>query len=372
MTDAKRRARGSGGLRHDEKRDLWIGTVVIDGKRRTLYGARQGEVLKKMRDAREEAPKHSGSTQLLKNYLVFWLNARKEAGLKPKTASCYSECIDRFLIPLLGDLSLTEVNALEVHDKLFGGMKAAGNSPRYQQLAHATLSTALSYAVEPLRLLPQNPVLGVKRPKSPKHEHHTWNPDEIRRFLDGTKSDRAHPIYVLGAHLGCREGELLGLHWSEVDFAAGTIEVRYNLVEEQGKILGRFEPKSETSHRTLHLTPECVSALLRHRAKLLQEGMAADPKCFPTRAGTYYLKSNFLRAFKEAARRLDLPVITFHEVRHSTATALINAGVPMEKIQRQLGHSGIAVTIGIYYHPGAEALRSVSDVAARVFGGNEK
>jgi integrase len=149
---------------------------------------------------------------------------------------------------------------------------------------------------------------------------------------------------------GLRLGELFALQWSDVDLEDGAVTVRHTLAELKG-ILRLAEPKTAKRRRRVELPDMAVAALLTHRRRMLTEGHAAVPWVFCNQHGGPLRRSHFHRQdFKPLLKRAGLPDIRFHDLRHTSATLLLSAGVHPKIVQERLGHSQISMTMDTYSH----------------------
>lgn len=376
MHMAKRRERGEGSIFFDEAKDLFVGTISLgtdpSGKRRrsTVYAKTKVELVVKLRELKAKPPEASdpGASQTLRDYLTFWLAAILTAGCKPKTHECYERAARNHITPYLGAVPVTELNAYHAH-QLFAALSKAGATAYTQRYAFRVLRSALTYAVEPLRTLPHNPMFGVKAPKHVTKIMSTWTPEQCGAFLTSTADDWYHAAYVLQIDLGIREGEMLSLYWENVDFQEQVIHVRTTLNCIRGKITGRGEPKTAASKRTIPMTPRVSSVLRHHRAILMERGLAACPWVVPTKRGGPVNPSNFLRAYGTAVEAAGLPYICPHELRHSHATILVKNGVAISDISERLGHGSKTTTLNTYVHSDLEQQRKVTEKFAEIMGG---
>jgi integrase len=161
---------------------------------------------------------------------------------------------------------------------------------------------------------------------------------------------------VLAVHTGMRQGELLGLHWEDVDLDAGTVRVRRSLSQtDEGPVL--TAPKSAKSRRRIKLSRASVEALKAHRARQnaerLKLGGAWEDRglVFPNRTGGFlspYLLTD--GPLKRPLERAGLPPIRFHDLRHTCATILLSRGVHAKLVQELLGHATISITLDTYSH----------------------
>lgn len=150
-------------------------------------------------------------------------------------------------------------------------------------------------------------------------------------------------LYLTAAMTGLRQGELLGLRWRDVDFAARKVRVVSPYVR------GEFgDPKSEGSGRSVPLAERVSTELENLRAR---SPYAADKDlvfCHPE-TGNPLDRAKLTRRFKKAIRSADVREITFHELRHTFGTRMAAAGVPLRTIQHWMGHAD-AKTTQVYAH----------------------
>jgi integrase len=221
---------------------------------------------------------------------------------------------------------------------------------------HSTLHKALSQAVSD-GLIPRN-AADVQAPRPAPEEKRPLSEGEARTFLDvaRTSSDRFEPLYVLAITTGLRRGELLGLHWDDVDMERGTLRVGRSLVRERGRHkVG--ETKTRRGRRQVNLTPRTVNVLKAHRKRQLEERMRLVETyedrglVFSTTVGTPVDPDNLVkRSFKPLLEKAGLPEIRFHDLRHTCATLLLGRSVHPKIVQELLGHATIAMTLDTYSH----------------------
>jgi integrase len=172
-----------------------------------------------------------------------------------------------------------------------------------------------------------------------------------------------------------RQGEILGLKWSDVNLETGILNVRAALQRIDKKLV-QVEPKSPTSHRPIHLPAACLASLTRHKAMQEEEQQLAGSKwkdtgyVFTTRVGTPMDARDLLRDYYRITRpktkpgeepiKPSFPPIRFHDLRHSTATILLAQGVSPKYISDLLGHSQVSFTIQTYAHVLPETQRAVA------------
>jgi integrase len=216
------------------------------------------------------------------------------------------------------------------------------------------LHKALKQAVHD-GLVPRNVTEAVKAPRQSRNEIPTLTREQVRIFLSSAKVDRLEALYLLAIHTGLRQGELLGLKWSDIDLDRETLQVRRIL--SAAKEGPRFTTPKSNQGRSVRLTTQAVQALRDHRKRQVQERLkhAAFWKdhglVFTTLVGTPLNRHNvFSRSFKPLLRRAELPDMPFHALRHSFATLMLTSGEHPKVVQEMMGHSGIRVTMDFYSH----------------------
>jgi len=168
-------------------------------------------------------------------------------------------------------------------------------------------------------------------------------------------------------HCGLRQGELLALQWEDVDLEAGTLQVRRSLSGSNDGHPVFTTPKTAKSRRQIRLTAGATEALKRHRKRQLEErlrvaGLWRDHRLvFTTEMGTPLDRHNLCqRSFKPLLKKVGLPGIRFHNLRHTCATLLLTREIHPKIVQELLGHSTIAITLDTYSH----VLPGMGDAAA--------
>jgi integrase len=176
------------------------------------------------------------------------------------------------------------------------------------------------------------------------------SPDEARVLLATARGERLEALYTVALALGLRQGESLGLHWDDVNFAAGTLRVRYALQRVDGS-LQLVEPKTSQSRRTLIMPPTVATALQAHRKRQDLERATAGDRwvetglMFTTRKGTPLDARNVTGWFKKLLTSAGLPDMRWHDLRHSCASLLLEQRVHPRVAMDVLGHSQISQTM---------------------------
>ncbi len=154
---------------------------------------------------------------------------------------------------------------------------------------------------------------------------------------------------------GLRLGEALGLTWRDVDLEAGKLVIQRSLQRQPGRGLMFVPPKTEKSRRTVHLSELTRRALLDHREGeprlrvTVGYGMDGD-LVFTSLRGGPVEPSEINHALTRELRRAGLPHIRVHDLRHTTASILLEAGTHPKIVQDLLGHGTIRLTLDTYSH----------------------
>lgn len=223
---------------------------------------------------------------------------------------------------------------------------------------HTILHRALKDAVRWGRLA-RNPADASDPPRSAQKDGQAaaWDGPTLRRFLDSSRAemDRLYPLWVVLATTGMRRGEALGLRWVDIDLDAGRMRVVQTVIQTRSSVsLG--VPKTSQGRRSVSLDPITVGVLRSHRVRMLEDRMLVGPDfgdrglVFHHPDGTWLRPNSVSDSFLRRVARYGLPRLTLHGLRHTWATLALEDGVHPRVVQERLGHSTVAITLGIYSH----------------------
>jgi integrase len=352
----KRRGNGEGSI-YQRSDGRWCATYnagyTAEGKRRrkTIFASSQEAVIDKLHKVMNEITAGTAVNPqkiTVGEFLDRWLTGSARMTVKPTTYVNYSGIIKNYIKPHLGGVPLTKLAVIHVQG-LYAAMAQANKSAETIRLAHAVLRRALKQAVR-WRLVPYNVCADVDRPRVVKTDITPLDCKQVASLLKAAADDRLGAIFTLAIATGMRLGELFGLHWSDVDFEGKTIMVRHTLTELSGQLF-LTEPKTAKGRRCINLPAIAVEALEKHRELMQAEGHADVSWVFCDTQGGPLRRSHFhARTFKPLLQAAGLPSIRFHDLRHTSATLLLSAGVHPKVVQERLGHAQISVTLDIYSH----------------------
>ena len=185
--------------------------------------------------------------------------------------------------------------------------------------------------------------------------------DDVPKFLEAAKGTPYYALFYLLLHTGLRRGEALALRWKNIDLGLASLGVSgyLSVVETVYKLDGNNvikEPKTPQSRRRIALPPSLGLVLRQHRTEqeaqrtLLGRPLSDNDFVFSHPDGALWDPSTISHAFNKVIRKAGLPHIRLHDLRHTHASLLLQAGVHPKVVQERLGHSSIRVTLDTYSH----------------------
>jgi len=359
-----KRGNGEGSISR-RKNGAWRAEYVVytaEGrKRKTVYGKTRAEVAKKLNRALADAEDglfFDDESLKVGEYLERWLESSVRGNVSPRTYTNYRLQVRRHLVPALGRIKLKDLTPFKVQG-LYRSKLDAGLSNASVRYTHTVLHRALKQAVK-WSLVPRNVAEAVDPPRVRREEITPLSPEQSRALLAAAEGDRFEALYVVALTCGLRQGEILGLKWSDVDLDARTLRVNRQVqrLRRDGSPgrLAFSEPKN-ASRRTVPLTASAVETLKRHGRRQAEERMRVgslyedEGLLFASEIGTPLDAQNVVnRSFKPLLESAGLPSIRFHDLRHTCATLLLAKGVHPKLVQALLGHASIGITMDLYSH----------------------
>ena len=315
---------------------------------RTIHGTRADAEDELQRLLAMAGKVSSGRSLTLRRFVVDqWLPYKLDQ-VRRRTYDGYESKMRLYVLPALGHVHLADLDPLIVGRWVGALKKRTDIGPRTVYHAFWVLHNALSDAQDWGRV--QRVAAGRKQaPAVESVRPDVLTPAEANAVLDLFAGDRIEPAIVLALAAGLRRSELCGLRWPDVDFKAGTVNVREGRHRVKGGLILE-KPKTTNSRRTLSLPTWALNALKPHRGFGPVVPVSPDG-----------LSSRYKRVMDGSGLRF----VKLKNLRHSSATILLARGVNIVDVSRRLGHSNVSTTDTFYLAPG----RAEDAAAAAVMDG---
>jgi integrase len=352
---ARKRGNNEGSI-FRKKNGSWRAQVSLDGRRLSYTGKTKAdcqEWIKKTLGQIDDGMTYANTQITLEEYLTGWI-ASKKSSLRQTTWKQYKMMIEKYIVPRLGG---RKIHNLRPHDiQVFYDRLLADGMGAFSVLKiHTILHGALDRAVR-LGSMPSNPTSLAIPPREPAREMQFYDENQVNQLLVTAQGHYLESILHLAVTTGMRQMELLGLKWADLDWVNQTLKVERQLARPTGEDVSFTQPKTRYGKRTVVLGSGTIQALQNHneRQNLARQKAAENwveyGLIFTTRYGTPHHPRNILRDFKLLAERAGLPIIRFHDLRHTAASLMLNHGIPVIVVSRMLGHAKPSITLDVYGH----------------------
>lgn len=402
----KTRGNNEGSIRK-RKDGNWESRATIGKKsdgtpnRVSFYGKSRQEVADKLTDALSKL--QSGSfiepnKETLGKWLDKWMAVYQEGSISPNFYARRQDLIRIHIKPAIGNIQLLKLKPADIK-KFYNDLEKNGRKPAKMKngkviplkedanpgLAtgtirhiHNILNPAMKQAVKE-GLIPKNVVADVSPPKIIKtREAKSLTKEEAKRYLDTLKKDRMYAAFVVELTTGLRRGELIGLQWSDLNQETGALKIRRQIIRlrhKDGTTSLQYAPlKTPAAYRTIILPALTLTELKAHKTRQAQEKLLAgkiynktENLIFCTSWGDKLDTRHLYRIHCKALEDANIPHTAFHNLRHSVATLLLQAGESIKTVQDLLGHADVDTTLNCYAHVLEEMKRSAADKLDSIF-----
>jgi integrase len=357
------------------------GIDPVTGKRKRIYrwarGKREAErVLTDLLKAVDSGSFADAGKLTIADYLRDTWLPHVATRVRPRTALRYRQLLEGHVISIIGSVKLAKLRPAHVQQVIDCAI-SAGLAPRTVAGVYRTLHGALAQAIR-WQLLAVNAAAAIRPPRSERPKLQAPDTAKVAKVLNAARGTRLYVPIAVAASTGLRRGELLALRWSEVALDAGSLRVTASL-QRSGAALSFLPPKTDRGRRTVGLPPATVALLRRHRKEqlerrvLLGEAWADLDLVIERGDGEPFPPDSLSRDWYRLVRRIGLPGLRLHDLRHAYATALLEAGVHPKVASEALGHSSVSFTMDTYQHlmPTMQdaATRAIEEALGTVIGG---
>lgn len=293
---------------------------------------------------------------------------------KIKTVTEYLSKFKNHIAPVLGHLQLQSIKPKHIDQfiealqqpgakKNPANKKTPSNKKQYwgdETIRHCfrLLSSILQFAYEK-ELIDENPAKRRKAPKVPKHLLPKFPPSLVDDLQAALRTELLHyRVYIMTKiFTGCRESELFGLTWDNVNFDAGTIFISQTrqYVSKVGIVISPL-PKNDSSIRSISLPSKMLGLFEEYRneqqriAKLLNKKWKPSEFVFVNEVGTPMHPATLSEWMVRFCARHKLMKLTSKDLRHLHATILGKAQIPIKNASSRMGHAKVSTTLDIYSH----------------------
>lgn len=351
----------------------WVAQYTLpSGDRKQIYCESKQEAQKALRKALNDLDQGrvvEGRDQTVKEYIEFWIDNVQRLRVRESTYHGQKAHVKKHIVPSLGRYLLRKLTTDQI-ESFYADLFREGLSPGTIKHIHAILHKAFDQALRKRKIL-TNVFDLVTPPRYSLPERKPLTFEQARQLLALVEGHWMEMLVKLALATGMRRGELLALRWDDIDFADQSLQVRHTVNRYAGRGFIESEPKTDRGRRKILLPLLILEALGVHRTQQEEQRQKAGQKwrggnlVFCNRYGSYLdpgtVRLNFLALLQAAG----LPLMHFHDLRHSSATFLLAMKINARVVQERLGHSHVNITLALYGH----VIPGMQEEAAQKIGG---
>ncbi|HCM90750.1 MULTISPECIES: site-specific integrase [Vagococcus] len=361
--------------------NVYVGRNPKTGK--NVYRKRQGFKTKKqaqialadlLKDIEENGLFNENKVMTFKDLYDMWLKQHR-LNVKPSTIATNRRFVEGHVLPHLGDMKLDDITVVYCQELVNTWYEDYKQYPYFRKVA----AQIMRYG-EAMEIMKSNPmaktILPRKKEEEKKLEYYTK--DELQHFfecLEDFGNYKNLAFFRALAFTGCRKSGILSLQWEDIDLFNKTVSIGKTLaIDEHFNIIIQT-PKTSSSVRDISLDDETIKVLSRWRSIQRQEYFQMG---FNTTSDKQYVFTNERNElyYPQVAndwlnyiiKKYNLPRITPHNFRHTHASILLQAGVPIKEVSERLGHKDIKITLEIYSHVMPEEAEKTASKFANFVG----
>jgi integrase len=336
---------------------------MVDGRRirKVVKAKRKEDVLTKLRAVQERVGRGQplpNQTTTTREWLTRWATEIVPRTVGAASADAYQRVVRLYIMPYVGTVSLARLSPEHV-DAMMRSLEERRFAPNTVANARRVLRGALAVALKRGHVA-MNAAALVAPPRRGAAVDDALDEDEVRKVLQAASGQRLEALAVLFLMVGLRPIEARALRWDDVDLDAATLTVT--------------KAKTAAGRRSVPLPQFVISALRSHRARQAEERMAARSWAdaglvFPSTIGTPMDGRKLRRWWNQLTTDAGIGRRRLYSSRHTAATTMLNADVPLVVVSKTLGHASLATTADTYARVRPEYQRTGADAMQRLFGG---
>ncbi len=280
------------------------------------------------------------------------------------------------ILPIIGNYKLSKITPYildDMYSELFKGTKVKELSYNSKYDYYKLINVMFNQAIK-WEFLSTNPNSKTQKPKKEKVERKFYDMEQSKKFIECLKNEpiKYRALLTLALDSGARRGEISALRWSDLDFDTNTLVIDNSLKVVNGEI-DEKKPKTNSSNRIIILNDTTVEVLKEYKEwqdeyiKKLGSKWQGTDRMFTDEVGKHMNPSTCYKIFCKVTDKYGLEHIRFHDLRHTSASILINSGVNFKAVSERLGHSNINITSEIYAHTFQSTKKESANAFNKIF-----
>lgn len=376
----KRRPQGDGTIRKRSD-GRWEARIIVGHKNdgspmyKSAFAKTQKSALKQLHQLIElyrDVDLTEDCRMTLGEWLDKWLDEYMIFTIRESTLDSYRALVKNQVKPFIGGKQIASLTTADMQ-KFYNKIKKEGRVREHpihgKTLAdsmvrgvHMMLHEALDTAVKE-RLIAKNPTNGTTVPKCNYPEKQILGDDQLETFLKAIKGHEYWcDFFYVEVMTGLRRGEICGLKWQDINFEENKLQVKRSVSVKKGGGVSIGETKTETGVRSILMPPSVADVLQNRKQTAITEWVFPNfmhPEQ-PISPATAY------RKLKIILKHAGLPLIRFHDLRHTFATHATHGGVDPKTLAGILGHTNASFTLDTYTHVTSDMQKAASNIVGNI------
>ena len=376
----KRRPQGDGTIRKRSD-GRWEARIIVGHKNdgspmyKSAFAKTQKSALKELHHLIElyrDVDLTEDCRMTLGEWMDKWLDEYMMFSLRESTIEGYRCMAEHQIKRFIGNKQLSSLTTADVQ-KFYNKIKKEGRVREHpihgKTLAdsmvrgvHMMLHEALDTAVKE-RLIAKNPTNGTTVPKCNYPEKQVLGDNQLETFLEAIKGHEYwNDFFYVEVMTGLRRGEICGLKWQDINFEENKLQVKRSVSVKKGGGVSIGETKTETGVRSILMPPSVADVLQNRKQTAITEWVFPNfihPEQPISPAIAY-------RKLKIILKHAGLPLIRFHDLRHTFATHATHGGVDPKTLAGILGHTNASFTLDTYTHVTSDMQKAASNIVGNI------